>query len=197
MRKRYSSIIDNAIRDHVSLVEAFFKEGLSKLVTLGDAIASSLEAGGKVLLFGNGGSAADAQHIAAELVNRLEKNRKAIPAIALTTDSSIITSIANDISFRAIFARQIEALGKAGDIAIGISTSGKSRNVYLGLKTASRMGLATAALLGRDGGEIKSVASIPIIVRGKDTQRIQEVHAIIGHLICQIVETRLIQGKRY
>lgn len=153
---------------------------------------SSLNRGGKILLFGNGGSAADAQHIAAEFVNKLDKRRKAIPAIALTTDTSIITSVANDSSFHQIFSRQIEALGKEGDLAIGISTSGRSKNVLNGLKAASRKGIKTAALLGKDGGDIKNLASLSLIVKSSNTQRIQEIHVIIGHLLCSLVEERFV-----
>jgi D-sedoheptulose 7-phosphate isomerase len=182
-----------AVKEHIALVNQFFKENRNSLLKLAEEMTSCLNEGGKILLFGNGGSAADAQHIAAELVNKLDKERKALPAIALTTDTSIITSVANDSSFHHIFSRQIEALGQKGDLAIGISTSGRSRNVSKGLKAASKKGLRTGALLGKDGGNIKSLATIPLIVKSTSTQRIQEIHSIIGHLLCALVEKKLAQ----
>ncbi len=191
MKERYASLIETTIREHTRLVDTFFEDNNDSLLKLCNEIVRSLRNGRKILIFGNGGSAADAQHIAAEFVNRLKRKRKAIPAIALTTDSSIITSIANDYSFDSIFLRQIEALGNRGDIALGISTSGRSRNVYLGLKTALSMGLKTAALLGYDGGTVRNVASVSLIVKSRDAQRIQEVHGIIGHLLCLIVENEI------
>ncbi len=191
MKRKYAPLIETTIREHARLVDKFFEDNNESLIALCNEIVRSLRNRGKILIFGNGGSAADAQHIAAEFVNRLQKKRKAIPAIALTTDSSIITSIANDYSFDSIFSRQIEALGVQGDIALGISTSGRSGNVCLGLKTARSMGLKTAALLGYDGGSAKKVASTSLIVNSRDAQRIQEVHGIIGHLLCSIVENEM------
>lgn len=188
---KHLELLRKTVQEHLALVQGFFKKNHRHILKLAEEMISTLEGGGKILLFGNGGSAADAQHIAAEFVNRLDKTRKAIPAIALTTDSSIITSVANDFSFIQIFSRQIEALGQQGDIAIGISTSGRSRNVYHALKTASKRGLQTAALLGKDGGNIKRIASLPIIVRSSNTQRVQEVHSIIGHLLCSLVEEKI------
>ncbi len=151
-------------------------------------IFDALKKDNKVLIFGNGGSAADAQHMAAELVGRFLKERKALSAIALTTDTSIITSIANDYSYNDIFARQVEALGKGGDIAFGISTSGNSKNVYLALKKANDMNLTTIALLGKDGGIIKDVAKLSFIVNSDYTPTIQELHIFIIHNICKIIE---------
>ena len=191
MKHNYLSFINTTVEKHISLAESFFAENSRSLIVLTDAIVSSLKKGKKILLFGNGGSAADAQHLAAEFVNKLDKKREAIPAIALTTDSSILTSIANDISFDVIFSRQIEALGDRGDVALGISTSGRSMSVHRGLETAHRRGLKTAALLGRDGGSIKKVASISLIVKSRDTQRIQEIHGIICHVLCAMVEDKL------
>ncbi len=189
--KKYFTLYRKTLQDHLALAKRFFQENYHPLTQLSEEISSSLSQGGKILLFGNGGSAADAQHIAAEFVNKLDKKRKAIPAIALTTDTSIITSIANDSSFHHIFSRQVEALGCRGDFAVGISTSGSSKNVLNGLKTASRIGLKTAALLGKEGGDIKNVVSHPIIVKSSSTQRIQEIHCIIGHLLCALVEKKL------
>ena len=191
MKQKDLSLITMTVREHISVLQSFFSENSTSLAVLCDEIASSLKKGGKILIFGNGGSAADAQHIAAELVNRLSMKRRAIPAIALTTDSSILTSIANDLSFDEVFSRQIEALGNRGDIALGISTSGRSGNVLKGLAKARRMGLKTVALLGHDGGPAKKSASISLTVRSRDTQRIQEIHCVIGHLICMMIEDRL------
>ena len=144
----------------------------------------------KVVIFGNGGSAADAQHIVAEFIGRFQKERKSLPAIALTTDSSIITALANDYSYDIIFSRQCESLVKKGDVIIGISTSGNSKNVEEGIKTAKKMGAITIGLLGGDGGTIKNITDIPIIVQSSNTARIQEVHRIIYHIICGIVESK-------
>ena len=142
----------------------------------------------KIVIFGNGGSAADAQHIVAEFVGRFQKERKSLPAIALTTDSSIITSLANDYSYDIVFSRQCESLVSKGDVVIGISTSGNSKNVEKGIKTAKSMGAVTIGLLGGDGGIINNVVDIPIVVESTNTARIQEVHRVIYHIICGIVE---------
>jgi len=150
----------------------------------------------KVLIFGNGGSAADAQHIAAELIGRFKKERKSLPAIALTTDTSVITSLANDYSFEKIFSRQCESLVTKGDVVIGISTSGNSKNVQAGLITAKKMGAKTIGLLGNKGGKIKNYVDIPIIVNSSSTPRIQEVHRIIYHIICEMIEKNLVSKVR-
>jgi D-sedoheptulose 7-phosphate isomerase len=147
--------------------------------------------GGKLLLFGNGGSASDAQHIAAELVIRYHTNRDAIAAIALTTDTSALTAGANDMGFESIFARQVEALGRPGDVAVGISTSGRSRNVVNGLREARRRQLRTTGLLGADGGEMRSLCDASILVPSAITARIQEMHIFAGHLLCKALEVRL------
>jgi D-sedoheptulose 7-phosphate isomerase len=152
---------------------------------------SCIRSGGKILLFGNGGSASDAQHIAAELVIRYHTDRAAIAAIALTTDTSALTAGANDLGFESIFSRQVEALGRAGDVAVGISTSGRSRNVLNGLHEARRLGLHTTGLLGGDGGEIRALCDCPIIVPSTITARIQEMHIFVGHLLCKALERRL------
>jgi len=145
-------------------------------------------AGGKLLIFGNGGSAADAQHLAAELVNRFQRERDAIAAVALTTDASILTSVANDYSFDRVFVRQVEALGRAGDVALGISTSGESDNVVKGLEAARARGLKTIALTGRDGGALGRVADVHVNVPEQSTARVQEVHRTLIHAICELVE---------
>ena len=142
----------------------------------------------KIIIFGNGGSAADAQHIVAEFIGRFQKERKSLPAIALTTDSSIITSLSNDYSYDIVFSRQCESLVSKGDVVLGISTSGNSKNVEKGIKTAKKRGAVTIGLLGGDGGTINNVVDIPIVVESTNTARIQEVHRVIYHIICGIVE---------
>jgi len=153
-----------------------------------DKIIKCLKRGNKIILFGNGGSAADAQHIAAELIGRFQKERKSLPAISITTDSSIITSLTNDYSFDIVFSRQCESLVSKGDVVIGISTSGKSQNVLEGLKMAKKKGAHTIGLLGNDGGVIKKHVDVPITVSSTSIARIQEVHRVIYHIVCEIVE---------
>jgi|TARA_B110000438_G_scaffold113399_1_gene111212 D-sedoheptulose 7-phosphate isomerase len=151
-------------------------------------IIKCFSTGNKIIIFGNGGSAADAQHIVAEFIGRFQKERKSLPAISLTTDSSIITSLSNDYSYDIVFSRQCESLVSKGDIVLGISTSGNSKNVEEGIKTAKKMGAITIGLLGGDGGTINDVVDIPIVVQSTNTARIQEVHRVIYHIICGIVE---------
>ena len=160
------------------------------IVAVAEAIVASLRQGGSVLVFGNGGSAADAQHFAAELLGRYERERRAWPAMALTTDTSALTAIGNDYGFDRVFARQLEALGKKGDVAIGISTSGNSPNVLRALETANERGLITVALTGR-GGQAGSLAAHHIAVQEDRTARVQEVHATVLHVICELVEKDL------
>ena len=155
------------------------------------AIVKCLRKGNKVVLFGNGGSAADAQHIAAELIGRFSINRKSLPAIALSDNPSTITAISNDFSFDLVFSRQCESLISKGDIAIGISTSGNSLNVKKGINTSKKNGATTIGLLGNKGGTIKKFVDIPLIVNSASTPHIQEVHRIIYHVICEIVEKNL------
>jgi D-sedoheptulose 7-phosphate isomerase len=163
---------------------------VTPVVNAADAITAALKKGGTVFVFGNGGSAADAQHFAAELVGRYEKERKGWPALALTTDTSALTAIGNDYGFDRVFARQIEALGKAGDIAIGISTSGKSPNVLRGLEAANDRGMITIALTGR-GGDAGTIATHRVAIDEARTSRVQEVHATVLHVICELVERDL------
>ncbi len=165
-------------------------EILSQVIKL---LVEAFKAGNKLLLFGNGGSAADAQHIAAEFINRYLIERPPLPAIALTTDTSVLTSISNDFSFQDVFVKQIKALGKAGDVAIGISTSGKSVNVLKGIKVAKEMGLKTVALVGGDGGELAKISDLALVVESASTPRIQEAHITIGHIICEMVDLMLFQ----
>jgi D-sedoheptulose 7-phosphate isomerase len=155
-----------------------------------ECIWDSMQQGGKLLLCGNGGSAGDAQHIATECMVRLEVDRAPLPAIALTTDTSLITAAGNDHGFDTIFARQVAGLGRAGDVLLAISTSGNSRNVIQAVEEAHRRGLHTLAWLGRDGGKLKDMVHIPLVVPSQSTQRIQEVHITLGHIICGALERR-------
>jgi rfaE bifunctional protein nucleotidyltransferase chain/domain len=151
----------------------------------------ALRAGAKVLLFGNGGSAADAQHVAAELVGRFERDRPALPAVALTTDSSTLTAIANDLGFERVFERQIEALGRPGDVAVAISTSGSSPNVVNGVRAARRAGIATVGLCGPAGSELDAIVDVPVVVAAERRAVVQEAHLAIEHILCRLVETLL------
>lgn len=157
---------------------------------LADACSRALEAGGKVLFFGNGGSAADAQHLAAELVVRYRTNGRALAAIALTTDTSILTACANDYSYDEIFSRQVEALARPGDVVLGISTSGNSPNVLKALEAARTIGAVPAGFTGRDGGRMVGLADPLIVVPSSVTARIQEMHILIGHTLCDVLERR-------
>ncbi len=175
------------LNEHIGVVSALQQiEG--EISEAAQRMVRSLQSGGKVLLMGNGGSAADAQHIAAELVVRYQKNRKALPAIALTTDSSILTATGNDFSFEEIFSRQVEALAQPGDLVVGISTSGNSSNVVRALQAARDRGADTIGLTGQSGGAISEVAEQTIQVPSTVTARVQEAHILIGHYWCQQVE---------
>lgn len=153
-----------------------------------DAIERAWSAGGKLVAFGNGGSAADAQHLAAELVGRYSRDRRPLAALALSADTSVLTAIANDTSYNRVFARQIEALGRRGDVALAISTSGTSRNVVAGLESARQLGLTTVALTGRDGGTVARLADVHVNVPETSTARVQEVHRTLLHVICELLE---------
>lgn len=157
----------------------------------GEIIINSLQTNGKLLIAGNGGSASDAQHFASELVGKFKKERKALPAIALTADTSTLTAIANDYSFERVFSRQIEALAKRGDVFFGISTSGNSRNVIEALKTAKKADCQIIGLTGRTGGEIKNYCDVLINVDSENTARIQEAHILVIHILCKLIEESL------
>jgi D-sedoheptulose 7-phosphate isomerase len=161
---------------------------VESIVTAATAIRQAIDAGRTVFAFGNGGSAADAQHFVAELVGWFETKRPALAAVALTTDTSILTAVGNDAGFDRVFARQLEALGRPGDVAIGITTSGQSPNVLRALETAATRGLTTVALTGRDGGEAGRVAAIHVNVAETQTPRIQEVHMTVLHMMCELVD---------
>jgi D-sedoheptulose 7-phosphate isomerase len=173
---------------NISAHQRFAARGLGDIVTAAAAIWRATSTGHKVLAFGNGGSAADAQHFVAELVGRFEMERRALPAVALTPDSSIMTAIANDYGYQHVFARQVEALGQAGDVALGISTSGRSPNVVAALATARARGMVTVALTGRDGGPMGADVDIHLNVAEASTARVQEVHCTILHAICCLVD---------
>ena len=180
-------------KDSIQITEAFVNENLERIVRVIEAVTSALKGGNKILLFGNGGSAADAQHIAAEFVNRFLIERPPLPAIALTTDTSVITSIGNDYDFSEIFSKQLRAIGQAGDIAWGISTSGSSANVVKGFETAKKLGMITVGLTGRDGGDMARIADHILNVASSSVPRVQEAHIIAGHMICEMVDFKLFQ----
>jgi D-sedoheptulose 7-phosphate isomerase len=187
--------LENMISDELDEHRKVFFDTASKLTQpIGEMLAlweRSIRGGHKILLFGNGGSAADAQHIAAEMVIRYKSDRRPIRAISLTTDSSTLTACGNDLGYDALFARQVEALGQEGDVAVGISTSGNSRNVLNGLKQARDMGIATTGLTGGDGGAMKQLCDSLVIVPSSVTARIQEMHIMIGHILCKTLENKL------
>jgi D-sedoheptulose 7-phosphate isomerase len=174
--------------ESIQVKEEILRSKIGQILEISDLIIDCLKKNGKVLIFGNGGSASDSQHIAAELVGRFKKDRTPLAAIALTVNTSVLTSLANDYGYEVVFARQIEALGQKNDVVIGISTSGKAKNVANGLKQAKKMGIKTVALTGGDGGEIAKLAEVSLIVPSHVTARIQEAHITIGHIICELIE---------
>jgi len=185
--------IVRTFKESARLKDVFINENLGKIVSVINAVIDALNAGNKVLFFGNGGSAADAQHLAAEFVNRFVIERPPLPAIALTTDTSIITSIANDYDYAEIFSKQIRAIGHAGDVAWGMSTSGKSPNIIRAMEMAKKMEITTIALTGKDGGDVARMVDYSLIVPSTNTPRIQEVHITVGHVICEMIDFRLFQ----
>lgn len=186
--------IGRVLHEHVLLVEQLHAL-IPDIAYLANRMAVCLRSGGKILWMGNGGSASDSQHLAAELVGRFHLERKGFASIALTTDTSILTAVGNDYGFEQIFARQIEALCKAEDLVVGISTSGNSANVIEGLRAAKLVGAYCAALTGRDGGHMRNLCDTCLIVPSLDTARIQEAHILIGHILCQCIDsTILVEG---
>lgn len=183
-----AAIVARTLDAAIALHQRMRSLDVGPIVRAGEVLRAALTSGGKVLAFGNGGSASDAQHLTSELVGRFQKDRAGFSAIALTADTSLLTSLANDYGFEQVFARQIEALGKPGDVAVAISTSGASPNVVAGLNTARSRGLRTIALTGREGGEAGRQAEIHINVPDSCTARVQEVHITLIHAICEIVE---------
>ena len=183
----WAALADRALAGTIALHERVRGQLTTTLAAAG-AMSEALGAGHKILVFGNGGSASDAQHFAAELVGRFMRERAAMPALALTTDTSVLTAVGNDYSFRQIFVRQVEALGQPGDVAFGISTSGESPNVLDALRTASGRGLRTIALTGRAGGAIGAAAEIHVNVPDQNPARVQEVHRTLLHVMCELIE---------
>jgi D-sedoheptulose 7-phosphate isomerase len=185
--------VDASLREGADLRLKVAQECGCTIVQAAEVMLQCLRSGGKLLFYGNGGSAADAQHLAAEFVGRFVKERRGLPAVALTTDSSIVTAVGNDYGFDRIFSRQIEALGNPGDVAIGISTSGNSPNVIAAMKQAAQQKLKTIGLSGRDGGALAQCVVIALVVRCPNTARVQECHIAIGHLLCELVENGLLE----
>lgn len=181
------STIDQHIEDHLRVIEALRGE-TPAIEAIGRLLVDTLNSGGCVFWLGNGGSAADCQHMAAELVGRFERDRAGMAALALTTDTSILTSVGNDYGFEQIFARQVRALCKPGDLVIGLSTSGNSPNVLRALEAARQIGARTAGFSGRDGGRLKDLVDACLIVPSANTARIQEAHALAGHILCDLAE---------
>ncbi len=190
-----SDVARAALNEAIALHERVRDAGIEATVAAAGAIVASLRSGGKVLVFGNGGSAADAQHMATELVGRFVRERRGYAAVALTTDGCVLTSIANDYGYERVFARQVEALGQPGDVALGITTSGSSANVVSALETARGLQLATIALTGRDGGAAGRAADVHINVPSEVTPRVQEAHMTLLHVICDLVESELAAGQ--
>ncbi len=185
------NIILKRFKESSEVKTRFLKENLPKLLDVIKLISRTFEGGNKLFFFGNGGSAADAQHMAAEFVNRYIINRPPLPAIALTTDTSILTSVSNDFTFSEIFAKQLRALGKESDVAIGITTTGNSPNIIKAFEVAKEMGMKTVAFTGNDGGAVGKMADFPLVVPSTSTPRIQEAHILIGHILCEMVEHSL------
>jgi len=184
-------MIQRSIAESIEVTTRLLEHNLADIARIADLLVDTFRSGGKVVLFGNGGSAADAQHVAAELVNRLQADRDALPAIALTCNTSTLTSVANDVGFDQVFARQVKALVRGGDVAVGISTSGRSPNVLNGIRAARQQGAATVGFAGRDGGQLKALTDICLCVPSDSTPHIQEAHIAAWHAICAVVEKKM------
>jgi D-sedoheptulose 7-phosphate isomerase len=183
--------IRQTIEESLSVKTALLQKCVHEIHEAGLELGKAIRAGGKILFCGNGGSAADAQHLAAELVGHLRRERRPLAAIALTTDTSILTAVGNDYAFKEIFARQVQALGLPGDVFVGISTSGNSENVLVAAQAAQKQGMITIGLLGNSGGKIAPVVDHKVLVPSKDAQRIQESHILIGHIWMEMIEQEL------
>lgn len=186
-------IINEILRDSVKAKEDFIRENIPNIIFFAEKITQSFTSDRKLMLCGNGGSAADAQHIAAEFVNRFILERPPLPAIALTTDTSIITSVGNDYSFDEVFSKQVKAIGMEGDILLAISTSGNSANVLSAVEAAKNQGIFTVGLTGGDGGKLATLVELALMVKSDSPPRIQETHILVGHIICQLVDYLLFQ----
>jgi D-sedoheptulose 7-phosphate isomerase len=187
--------IRSQLQAHREVMESVERQLAPLIATVANLLADALASGKKLLVMGNGGSAADAQHFAAEIVGRFKLERRGLPAIALTTDTSILTAIGNDYGFEMVFRRQVEALAEGGDVVVGISTSGTSANVRSAMLLAGERGCRTVGLLGKDGGTIREVAEVALTVPSHDTPRVQEGHIAIIHIICDLVEKRLFPAQ--
>ena len=187
MRKKITGLISG----NISVSEGLLRDQVPAIESLAAAMLRAIKKGGKILIFGNGGSASDSIHIAAELVGRFRREREALAAIALPANISSLTALGNDYGFERIFERQVEALGKKGDVALGISTSGRSENVVRGVLKASRLKMKTAVLTGRKTGRLSRIADISVRVPSDNTARIQEAHSLVGHIVCEIIEDAL------
>jgi len=187
MTDRIASIVSGSLE----VKRHFFEAHADEVIKAAALIAEAFKANGRLLIFGNGGSAADAQHIAGELVNRFLQTRRGLPAIALTTDGGALTCIANDTGFENVFARQIEALGTKGDVCVAISTSGASPNIVRACEQAREQGIKAIGLLGCDGGRVAALCDLALIVPSNDTQRIQETHNLVGHVLCELIESEM------
>jgi len=187
-------VVRGAIRESIEVQAQLLEEHVSTITRLAELLVSTLRAGGKLVLFGNGGSAADAQHVAAELINRFLLDREALAAIALSTDSSILTAIGNDSHFDQIFSRQVRALVQRGDVAVGISTSGNSPNIINGVIAAKEKGATAVGFTGRGGGKLKDVVDICCHAPSDSTPRIQEAHITVWHALCEVVEREMFDG---
>ncbi|MGE5053085.1 MAG: SIS domain-containing protein [Acidobacteriota bacterium] len=190
-----TSVFREAIDEHLAVITCL-RQQQPVLEKIAEEMALAVLSGKKVLWCGNGGSAADSQHLAAELMGRFRRDRNAFPSIALTTDTSVLTAVGNDYGFEKVFQRQVEALCTKGDVVIGISTSGSSKNVYAALQTAREMGAFTVAFTGQAGGAIASIANAALCIASKDTARIQEAHIFCGHLICDWIERRVCEHQQ-
>jgi len=187
------NIIAKALKEGLRVKEDFIKKNTSKLIHLAEHISKTFKNDRKLMICGNGGSAADAQHLAAEFVNRFQLERPPLPALALTTDTSIITSVANDYRYEEVFSKQIKALGVRGDILLAFSTSGRSGNILTAIITAREKGLYTVGLIGGDGGEMLKLVDLALVVESDQTPRVQEAHMLAGHIICELVDYILFQ----
>ncbi len=188
--------IIKAFDESIRVKQAFLRDNLNTLILAIDSLVDAFRRGNKLLLFGNGGSAADAQHIAAEFVNRFLVERRPLPAIALTTDTSVLTSIANDYDYKEVFAKQVQALGKEGDVALAISTSGNAANVLTAIEACKQLKITTIGLTGGNGGKL--VGKVDFLLQasqGQNSARIQETHILVGHVICEIVDQKLFPPK--
>lgn len=186
--EEYRPIVAERFSDHLEVFAQTMETQMDTIGHIAEICHTALKAGNKVLLCGNGGSAADSQHLAAELVGRFQKERRSLAAIALTTDTSILTAVGNDYGYDQVFARQVEGLGRSGDVLIGISTSGNSGNVVKAVEMARSIGMHTIAFTGEGGGKMKDMCDLTLAIPSKVTARIQEMHILAGHIICELVE---------